>query len=159
LAAFLLGATTMHMSAQGRAFLTVQEGLREHAYKDAVGVWTIGVGHTSEAGMPHVTPGMTITHAQADEILARDLVKFEGQVSAEVRVALAQCQFDALVSFTYNLGEGSLRRLVAESDLNSGDYSKVATHILVYDRAGGRVLPDLVRRRKAEAAMFASGKY
>jgi lysozyme len=148
----------MHVSPAGRAFIGVQEGLRLRAYRDTGGIWTIGYGHTSMAGMPHVVPGMTITKTQADIILARDLLKYEAQVLAAVKVPLSQCQFDALVSFTYNCGEGSLRKLVALSGLNNGHYGAVPLHMMAYDVAGGRVLPALVRRRKAEAAMF-QGRY
>jgi lysozyme len=144
----------MHMSAQGRAFLRAEEGCRLQAYKDAAGVWTIGTGHTSAAGLPHVNPGMEITARQADEILVRDLIKFEEQVSRIVRVALAQCQFDALVSFTFNLGAGNLEHLVEASDLNKGDYAGVPRHLEEYTHAGGKVLADLVKRRAAEARIF-----
>ena len=149
----------MHVSAKGRAFITQQEGCEFHAYRDATGVWTIGVGHTSMAGLPHVNPGMTITAAQADEILARDLVKFEAQVLSVVKYQLNQAQFDALVSFTYNCGEGSLKELVQHSGLNSGNVGAVPGQLEQFTHAGGHVLADLVRRRAAEAAMFAHGAY
>lgn len=144
----------MHVSTQGRAFIGVQEALRLRAYRDSVGRWTIGDGHTSMAGAPIVTAGMVITRAQADAILARDLLKYEAEVLREVHVPLSQCQFDALVSFTYNCGEGSLRRAAFLAHLNSGNAAAVPHVMLEFDRAGGRVLPALVRRRKAEAAMF-----
>ena len=144
----------MHISDRGRAFIGVQEGLRLRAYRDSGGVWTIGYGHTSMAGAPHVWPGAVITRSQADAILAGDLVKYEDEVLREVRVPLSQCQFDALGDFTYNCGEGSLRRAAFLSHLNSGDYAAVPRILMGFDRAAGRVLPDLVRRRRAEAAMF-----
>ena len=144
----------MHVSDKGRAFIGVQEGLRLRAYRDAVGVLTIGYGHTSIAGHPMVIPGMVITQQEADAILAGDLVKYEDEVLRTVHVPLSQCQFDALVSFTYNLGEGNLERLVFSSALNARAYGNVPIHMRLYDRAGGRVLPDLVRRRQAEAAMW-----
>ncbi|MHB8885798.1 MAG: lysozyme [Methylovirgula sp.] len=144
----------MHVSDKGRAFIGVQEGLRLRAYPDSGHVWTIGYGHTSMAGAPIVRPGMMITRQQADLILARDLVKYEDEVMREVHVPLSQCHFDALVSFTYNCGEGSLRKAAFLSHLNVGDYARVPEILMEFDRAGGRVLADLVRRRRAEAAIF-----
>lgn len=149
----------MRTSPKGRAFIGTQEGLRLHAYQDAKGVWTIGYGHTSMAGTPHVSPGLIISAEEATQILARDLTKFEQQVLAEVKHALNQNQFDALVSFTYNLGAGNLRDLVRDSGLNQGNVAAVPRHMTAYDRAGGHLLADLVRRRAAEAAMFAHGIY
>jgi lysozyme len=146
----------MHMSAKGRAFLRAEEGCRLQAYKDATGI-TIGTGHTSMAGLPQVNPGMEITAQQADEILAKDLIKFAEQVSRIVHVALEQCQFDALVSFTFNCGAKNLEKLVAASRLNKGDHDAVPRMLEQYTHAGGRPLPDLVRRRAAEARMFAGG--
>jgi lysozyme len=148
----------MHVSAAGRAFIGAQEGLRLRAYRDSVGVWTIGYGHTSMAGEPRVSPSMVIMRVQANEILARDLEKYESEVLREVHVPLAQCQFDALVSFTYNCGEGSLRRASLLAHLNAGNYAAVPAALLTFDRAGGRVLGALVRRRHAEAAIF-NGRY
>lgn len=141
----------MHVSEKGRAFIGQQEGLRLKAYRDSVGVLTIGYGHTSMAGAPRVEPGMVISRTQADAILARDLLKYEAQVLHEVQHVLTQCQFDALVSFTYNCGEGSLRWLMA---MARGSLTLFPVCMPHFDKASGQVLPALVRRRKAEAAMF-----
>ncbi|QXX74219.1 lysozyme [Methylovirgula sp. HY1] len=144
----------MHVSDKGRAFTGAQEGLRLRAYPDVVGVWTIGYGHTTMAGAPFVHPGMVITRVQADQILARDLVRYEDEVLREVHVPLSQCQFDALVDFTYNCGEGSLARAAFLAHLNAGNYGAVPGILMEWDRAGGRVLGDLVRRRRAEGQIF-----
>jgi lysozyme len=87
----------MRMTPHGRLLLSHREGIRLHAYRDSKGIPTIGVGHTSAAGDPHVTMGMTITAAECDEILTRDLGKFE---DAEPRAqgAVADHEFDALLS-------------------------------------------------------------
>jgi lysozyme len=98
----------MSASPKGRAFIGIQEGFRACAYRDYVGVLTIGYGHTSMAGAPYVRPGMVVSRAQADQILAGDLKKYEAQVRSVVKVPLSQPQFDALLSFTYNEGEGNL---------------------------------------------------
>src|SRR4051812_18210167 len=100
----------MRMSDQGRALLTKREGVRLKAYRDSVGVWTIGVGHTSAAGPPTVTPGQTITAQECDEIFRRDLVQYENAVNKAVKVPLAQHQFDACVSLCYNIGAGGFAR-------------------------------------------------
>jgi GH24 family phage-related lysozyme (muramidase) len=94
---------------------------------------------------------MMISRGQADKILARDLIRYEEQVLHEVKAPLTQWQFDALVSFTYNAGEGSLRWLVA---MSHASLALFPVYMLHFDRAGGKVLSGLVRRRKAEAAMF-----
>ena len=144
----------MHVSDKGRAFIGVQEGLRLRAYRDAVTIWTIGYGHTSMAGVPMVHPGMVITRVQADQILAHDLLKYEQEVLHTVHVPLSQCQFDALVSFTYNCGLGSLDELVSGAHLNAGKYGAVPGILMWFVHADGRILPDLMRRRRAEGAMF-----
>lgn len=146
--------TPAHVSPYGRSFIELQEGDELLAYRDPTGTLTIGFGHTSAAGQPTVTAGMRITSAQADGILSTDLVKFEKQVRSVVKVALQQCQFDALTSFTYNCGIGNLQVLVRDSDLNDGVYSQVAAKMMGFTRSRGIVLPDLTRRRAAEGKMF-----
>ena len=144
----------MQTSDRGRALIRQHEGLRLEAYQDPVGVWTIGFGHTSAAGPPAVYKGMRITAAGADEILRTDLRKFEGYVASAVKVPLNQNQFDALVSFTLNLGSENLRSSTLLKRLNAGDYFGAADQFAVWNRAGGKVLPGLVKRRAAERALF-----
>lgn len=144
----------MKTSDNGIALLKKFEGVKLHAYKDAVGVWTIGYGHTSMAGDPTVTAGLTITQAEAEDILRSDLVKYEKPVNELVKVPLTQNQFDALVSFTYNLGAGNLKSSTLLRKLNAGDYEGAAAQFAVWDKASGRVLNGLVTRRAAEAALF-----
>src|SRR5690348_17108233 len=98
----------MNTSSDGRRLIEAVERRYLKAYQDSVGVWTIGYGHTSAAGDPHVESGMTISEADADRILATDLEKVEAQVSQYIKSELNQAQFDALVSFTFNLGPGNL---------------------------------------------------
>lgn len=141
----------MKTSERGLAFIAEHEGLRLKAYKDAVGVWTIGYGHTSRAGNPNVLPGMKITKQQAIDILGRDVARFERAVEAATDhlAPLNQNEFDALVSFAFNLGEGNLRKLV-----NGRNRATIAKKIPAYDKAGGRRLAGLTKRRAAERAMF-----
>lgn len=130
------------------------EGWRDTAYKDAVGVWTIGYGHTSMAGQPEVKPGMKITRAQGESILARDLGKYENAVRNYVRVPLNDNQFGALVSWCYNVGPGNVAKSSLVRKLNAGQYEAVPSELLKWNRAGGKVLAGLTRRRKAEADLF-----
>src|SRR5690606_10106222 len=109
----------MKTSSAGVAFIRRHEGAVLSAYRDPAGVLTIGVGHTSAAGPPVVKPGMKITLEEADAILKRDLARFEESVSRLVKVPLSQPQFDALVSFTFNLGEGNLSRSTLLKKLNA----------------------------------------
>lgn len=149
----------MQTSPAGRAFLTLKEGKRLSAYQDSVGIWTIGVGHTAAAGTPAPVKGMTITDAECDAILARDLATFEAGVGAAVTVPLAQHQFDALVSFAFNVGLGALRGSTLLRKLNAVDYEGAAAQFGAWVKAGGKTLPGLVSRRADEAALFRTGVY
>lgn len=142
----------MRTSQRGVDLIKRHEGLRLTAYPDpATGgePWTIGYGTT--AG---VRPGMTISSARAEEMLQADLPRFEAAVSRLVTVPLDQHQFDALVSFTYNLGEGNLRSSTLLKKLNAGDYAAAAAQFERWVTAAGKPLPGLVKRRAAERAMF-----
>ena len=124
------------------------EGCRLAAYRCAAGVWTIGYGHT--AG---VHSGMTITQARADAYLQQDIAKFEGYVNNPAYVPITeqlnQNQFDALVSFAFNLGAGNLRKLC-----KGRTAAQIARAMPSYNKAAGKVLAGLTRRRKAEQALF-----
>lgn len=138
---------TMRTSDKGKAIIKEAEGYRGTAYRDPVGVLTIGWGHTGK----DVTDGMTITQEQAEELLEADLKRFESAVEKS-GLDLTQNEFDALVSFTYNLGEANLRRLIKGRTLH-----EIAAKIPSYNKAGGKVLPGLTKRRKAEQALFKTG--
>ena len=139
----------MQISSAGLDLIKQFEGLYLKAYRCPAGVPTIGYGHTAGVAM-----GQTITQQQADDYLRRDVRQFERAVARQVRVPLAQGQFDALVSFTFNLGEGALAQSTLLRLLNSGDYAGAAAQFERWNKAGGRVLPGLVRRRAAERALF-----
>ncbi|MEO0352603.1 MAG: lysozyme [Cyanobacteria bacterium P01_A01_bin.15] len=130
------------------------EGLRLKAYQDAVGVWTIGYGTTRG-----VRPGQEISEAQAEALLKSDLNRFERDVSQAVRVSINDNQFSALVSFTYNVGSGALRSSTLLRKLNSRDIYGAANEFPRWNRAGGRVLAGLTRRRNAERALFLGQDY
>ncbi|MDX2211650.1 MAG: lysozyme [Oculatellaceae cyanobacterium bins.114] len=140
-----------HINAKGLQLLKNFEGLSLTAYKDAVGIWTIGYGTTSG-----VKPGQKITQAQAEEFLKRDLQRFEAAVDRLVKVPLNSNQFSALVVFTYNAGERALATSTLLKLLNQGHYQAAADQLLRWNRAGGQVLAGLTRRRQAERALFLS---
>ncbi|OBU87131.1 lysozyme [Chromobacterium subtsugae] len=140
----------MKTNAAGISLIKQFEGVRLAAYQDMVGVWTIGYGHTG----PDVKKGMAITQQQADQLLAEDLQTFETGVGKAVTVPLNENQFSALVSFSYNLGLGNLRSSTLLRLLNKGDYAGAAAQFPRWDRAGGQVVPGLLRRRQAEQALF-----
>lgn len=144
----------MKVSSAGINLIKEFEGVRLKSYKCPAGVWTVGVGHTSAAGPPKVGPGMEITNAQAMKILAQDLGQFENGIDTMVKVPLTQNQFDALVSFTYNVGLGAFQKSTLLKKLNAGQYDAVPAELMKWTKAGGKELPGLVRRRRAEAAMW-----
>jgi lysozyme len=146
----------MITSDKGRALIKAHEGKRLVAYRCPAGVWTIGYGHTSAAGAPEVKPGMRISQIEADAILARDLEAFEKGVRSLVKGPLTQGQFDALVSFTFNVGLGALKRSTLLKRLNAGQHKAVPAELMKWTRAGGRELPGLVRRRRDEAELWRS---
>ena len=133
----------MKTSEKGLALIKSFEGCKLEAYKCPAGVWTIGYGHT--AG---VKKGMKITQAQADSFLKSDVEKYETYVNNK-NLNLNQNQFDALVSFTYNCGAGNLSTLVKGRTL-----AEISNALLLYNKASGKVLAGLKRRREAERALF-----
>ncbi len=133
------------------------EGCELKAYVDAVGVWTIGYGHTAMAGPPEPKKGMVITKQQAEDILKKDLVKYEGYVSWYVKVPLTDNQHGALTSLVYNIGPSNFGKSTLVKKLNRKDYQGAADQFLVWNRGGGRVLAGLTRRRKAERVLFLKG--
>lgn len=130
------------------------EGCSLTAYPDpgtGAAPWTIGYGHTGG-----VNPGDVITQDQADAYLLGDLTKFSNSVVALLHVPVTQNQFDALVDFAYNVGPGNLANSTLLRKLNAGDYQGASEQFLVWNKAGGVVMPGLVRRRAAEQALFRS---
>ena len=139
----------MKTSAEGLALIKKFEGLELTAYQCAAGVWTIGYGHTKD-----VQEGDEWSEAHADHMLEVELEEFEEYINDNVTVALSQNQFDALVSWVYNLGPANLKASTMLKVLNSGDYEGVPAQIQRWNKAGGKVLEGLIRRRKAEALLF-----
>ena len=145
----------MQTSPQMRRMIAAWEGLRLTAYRDVVGVWTIGYGHTG----PDVTPGLVITQEQAEMLLASDLQRFERGVSGVCGPNTIQSRFDALVSFSYNLGLGALQGSTLLRYHLAEQYPQAAGEFLKWDHAGGQVLEGLLERRQDEAAVYLTGTY
>ena len=144
----------MQTSDKGIALIKEFEGCKLTAYQDSVGVWTIGYGWTQPVDGKPIRAGMTIKQETAERLLKTGLVSYESDVSRLVKVGLTQGQFDALVSFTYNLGARSLSTSTLLRKLNSGDYAGAADEFLRWNKAGGKALNGLTRRREAERALF-----
>lgn len=130
------------------------EGCRLTAYKCPAGVWTIGFGHTGTVDGKKIGSGMTITAAKATELLRGDLAKFEAAVNSYVTAPITQNMFDALVSFAYNCGAGALKGSTLLRKLNAKDYDEAAAEFPKWNKAGGKVLNGLVRRRERERQLF-----
>jgi len=145
----------MKTSDQMRALIEGFEGCELDPYQDSVGVWTIGYGHTGDDVFEGCDP---ISQGQADALLAADLEDFEGHVSALCPQANQQ-QFDALVSFAYNLGSGALQGSTLRRLHNEAQFEAAAEQFSRWNHAGGRVLKGLTRRRAAEAAVYGKGEY
>ena len=131
------------------------EGLRLTAYRDAVGVWTIGYGATAAAGLG-ITPeaGMTITEAEAESLLLKGLEKFAGSIRPKITAPINDNEFGAFLSLAYNIGPGAFAKSSALRKFNAGDKAGAADAILLWNKAGGKVLAGLKRRREAERALF-----
>jgi len=145
----------MKTNQRGLDLVKSFEGLFLKAYVCPAGVLTIGYGHT---GLQHkdgtVYPGRVITKEKAEELLRYDLNQFERRVETFVKVPLTGDQFSALVSFDFNTG--ALHKSTLLKKLNAKDYKGAADEFLKWTRGGGRILNGLVRRRKAERALFLS---
>ena len=139
----------MKIGFKGLNLIKEFEGFREKAYKCPAGVWTIGYGHTGG-----VKEGDVVTSNEAEKLLIQDLDWAEKVVYKHVNVFLNQNQFDALVSFVFNVGSGNFQKSTLLKRLNSGQYSDVPHELKRWNKGGGVVLPGLVRRRRVEGELF-----
>ena len=144
-------------SDKGIGLIKEFEGCSLAAYRCPAGVWTIGYGHTGKVDGKAVSLGMRITQTKAAQLLREDLASFEAAVNAAVKTLITQNMFDALVSFSYNCGAGALRNSTLLRKLNAGDYLGAADEFPKWNKAGGKVLNGLVRRREAERKLFLNG--
>ena len=150
----------MRISPRGLSLLKQFEGCRLIPYKDSAGLWTIGYGHLIADGktLPD-SAKYKITQKQADLLLKYDVIPREKAVERLCAVPLSQNEFDALVSFVFNLGAGCFQRSTIRQKLNRGDRAGAAKVLLRYNRAGGKVIKGLVNRRMAEFKLFMSNQY
>lgn len=144
------------------------EGVKARAYQCPALLWTIGVGHVidpTHARVPFadrkqlpIPSGWdrVLSNDEIDEILRKDLARFESGVLRLIKVPMTQGQFDALVSFSFNVGLGNLQNSTLRMKINRGDYEGAAEQFLVWTKAGGKVLKGLVIRRTHEKDMFES---
>lgn len=141
----------MKLSPKGAELIAEFEGFRSAPYRDAVGVWTIGFGSTKGVG-PNTPP---ISRAQALARMMREIDETYGAAVNALRLPLNQNQFDALVSFVYNVGPGGVASSTTVGKrLRARDWRGAADALLAWDKAGGRRLAGLTRRRQAERELF-----
>jgi lysozyme len=140
----------MHISDEGFCLIKKFEGCELKAYKCAAGVWTIGYGHTKD-----VQEGDEWSKEKAEFMLWDELEEeYEKYINDLVDVPLSQFQFDALVSWVYNLGPANLKNSTMLKKLNAGEYEEVPSQMKKWNKANGKVLEGLIRRRAAESLLF-----
>lgn len=139
----------MRTSDEGISLIRHFEGCSLDAYLCPAGVWTIGYGHTHG-----VKEGDVIDQEAAEALLIEDLEEFEGYVNSMTEIALKQNEFDALVSWTFNLGPTNLKTSTMLNRINYGPLSDVPYQMQRWNKAGGKVLAGLTKRRAAEAALW-----
>lgn len=131
------------------------EGVVQYPYRDSVGVWTIGIGHTAHAGIPdpsRLPKGIPVPMSEVFELFAKDLAKYEKRVNAAFTVPLKQHEFDAAVSFDYNTGR--IHNATWVKNVNQGNRTAAKLNIMQFKKP-----PEIVGRRKKERDLFFSGKY
>jgi len=144
----------MNISQEGLSLIKKFEGCELKAYKCAAGVLTIGYGSTKG-----VKEGDAITQEEADKLLLHEMEEYEGYINDMVNVDLEQNQFDAMVSWVFNLGPANLKASTLLKVLNAKDYEGVPAQIKRWNKAGGKVLQGLIRRREAESLLFAGKEW
>lgn len=131
------------------------EGFRARAYRDAVGIWTIGYGTTARAGVGiDPKPGMDITEVEAEYYLEKAVNKFADDIRNAITVEINENEFGAFVSLAYNIGPTAFKRSSALRHFNAGNKKKACANIALWNKAGGKVLRGLVNRRKEEQELF-----
>lgn len=149
----------MQLSKAGAGAILGHEAIYLEAYRDPVGIWTIGGGHTAAAGGITPRAGMIITLKEAMRIFVRDMGKFEGRVvqALEKPAIGAAHRFDAMVSFDFNTG--AIVKGTVDDKLNRGDVDGAMATLNLYVNARGQRLAGLVKRRAEEAAMYRHARY
>jgi lysozyme len=134
------------------------EGFVRKPYQDPIGLWTVGVGHLIGDGksLSKEWKGKVLTDEEVDELLFEDLERFEDGIERLTKVNLSQGQFDALVSFSFNVGLGNYQSSTLRAKLNRRDYEGAANEFWKWRKAGGKILKGLVKRRADEKILFLS---
>lgn len=145
----------MRISENGKAFIRNEEGEVLKVYADQIGIPTAGIGHVVKG----MKIGEKITKQQSRDWFASDIKQFEDGVTMAVKTPLEQHQFDALVSFSFNVGNGNFLSSTMLKLLNANQFLEAAQQFPRWNKAGGRVLPVLVRRRARERKLFLEGVY
>ncbi len=157
------GVNNLSLSSQGLEFIKQFEGFRGNLYNDVAGHCTIGYGHLVHRGNCNGTESAEfisgITQQRATELLREAVRSFEQTVNDSVNVTLNQNQFDALISFSFNVGAGAFRSSTLLRLLNTGNYDVVPTELRKWVNAGGRPVQGLIRRREAESNLFTNARY
>ncbi|MBX9726221.1 MAG: lysozyme [Rickettsiales bacterium] len=142
-----------HITQNGLNLIKQFEGFSSHIYLDAARLPTIGYGHLLRAGEAEMFKN-GITESVAQALLIKDVLRAEQAVLRLISVPLTQGQFDALVSFTFNLGAGALQRSTLRRKVNREEHDEVPAEFMKWVWAGGRKVRGLVKRRKAEATIY-----
>jgi len=146
---------TYHVSNDMTQKIKKFEGYLSRAYQDVAGVWTIGYGNTYYADGSKVKQGDTISKSEAEDLFSKILDQFSSKVSSTITSQINQCQFDALVSFTYNVGIASLKKSTLLKKVNANpDDESIRDEFMKWTKAGGKVYNGLVKRRKDEADYY-----
>jgi lysozyme len=140
---------------KGLTLLKDFEGFSPEPYKDIAGVWTIGFGSIYGSDSKRVTKEhKSLTREEALKLVERDLKITEDRIARLVKVEVNENQFSALCSFVYNIGSGAFQRSTARMKLNRKNYKGCADEFLRWKYANKRIIPGLLRRRKAERNLF-----
>ena len=156
-------AAPARLSQRGADFIARFEGCILRLYNDPTNNATIGIGHLVHMGPINGSEPAELKHGitreRAIELLQEDARTAAAAVRRLIRVPLKQHQLDALISFTFNCGEGALKTSTLRKKLNAGDYDAVPSELRKWVFSQGKKLPGLARRREAEGALFSQGKY
>ena len=144
-----------HITENGLKLLKQFEGFSSKIYLDSAGLPTIGYGHLITSAEKHLYKNGT-TEAEAMSLLKKDVAIAENAVAHLISVPLNNNQFDALVSFTFNLGSSALQRSTLRAKVNRQEHEQVPAEFMRWVYAGGKKLPGLIKRRKLEANLYSS---
>ena len=149
--------TDYQLSNTGYNFIKKWEGERLQAYRDPIGIWTIGVGHTGPVNGQMIKAGLTITTKQSEQLLQQDIQSHTRVLKQVVKVPLTQSQFDALASFCFNLGPNIITNPLLLQAINRKDWAETTKQMARYVYAGSIQLQGLINRRQAEIELFNQG--